>query len=233
MASSREPYLWSPTSGKPREANCTRIWWFLPVWSRIRTNAGSVSVSRAYSSRADLTPLRSRFTTKTLFFWLSFHKRSCQSPAWGGVPCTSATYSLTSDPSWIIRENWAADAFVRAYTITPPTFLSSRCRGKISPPKMSRRALGTSCSESRPTGFTQTAIARSEYRISMVSAPFHKYNRYFSKVHRYRKLSFMLVSTPKYVILSERSESKNLRITAVLSSNLVRRSFDSTSFRSG
>ena len=29
--SSREPYLWSPTRGKPRLENWTRIWWLRPV----------------------------------------------------------------------------------------------------------------------------------------------------------------------------------------------------------
>ena len=36
-----------------------------------------------------------------------------------------------------------------------------------------------------------------------------------------------------HVILSERSESKNLRIFVMLSNALALRSFDSTSFRSG
>nr|DAV97734.1 MAG TPA: hypothetical protein [Caudoviricetes sp.] len=32
------PYLRSPARGRPREANCTRIWWVRPVWSRTRTS---------------------------------------------------------------------------------------------------------------------------------------------------------------------------------------------------
>ena len=45
-----------------------------------------------------------------------------------------ATYSFTNDPSWIIRENWAAAALVRANTITPPTGASSRCTGYTGAP---------------------------------------------------------------------------------------------------
>ena len=85
-AESRAPYLWSPTKGKPRLANCTRIWWLRPVCSRMSTRLVSPSDRRTNSSRAFLTPPRIRFTTKTLFFLLSFQSRSSQSPDSGGVP---------------------------------------------------------------------------------------------------------------------------------------------------
>ena len=86
VRSSREPYLWSPTSGYPLEANCTRIWWLRPVCRRMRTRLHSPAERRVNSSRAFLTPDRSRFTTYTLFFRLSFHRRSSQSPDSGGSP---------------------------------------------------------------------------------------------------------------------------------------------------
>ena len=63
----------------------------------MRTRDVSPSVRRTYSSFAGLTPPRIRFTTKTLFFFESFHKRSSKMPFSGGVPCTFATYSFIID----------------------------------------------------------------------------------------------------------------------------------------
>ena len=40
------PYFRSPSSGSPREANCTRIWCVRPVWSRIWTSAQPSAVPR-------------------------------------------------------------------------------------------------------------------------------------------------------------------------------------------
>ena len=43
---SRLPYLPSPSSGKPREANCTRIWWVRPVCRRTRARLSPSASAR-------------------------------------------------------------------------------------------------------------------------------------------------------------------------------------------
>ncbi len=55
-ASAASPYRRSPTSGIPRDANCTRIWCVRPVSSRTRTSAHPARRSSTrYRSRASRT----------------------------------------------------------------------------------------------------------------------------------------------------------------------------------
>ncbi len=82
------PYFPSPTRGIFRLENCTRIWWLRPVLRRILTSEKPSFLSiTLYSSFALLTPLRSRFTTKLLFFLESLKSKSSNSPlSASGVP---------------------------------------------------------------------------------------------------------------------------------------------------
>ena len=45
QGASDAPYLRSPDRGRPREANCTRIWWVRPVWRRTRTSVRPPALS--------------------------------------------------------------------------------------------------------------------------------------------------------------------------------------------
>ena len=93
------PYLRSPRSGVPREAQATRSWWDLPVrGSSCRSARPPRTSRRRQRVRASFEPSRSGGTTATRLAARSFSRCCCSSAPLAGIPLDDPEVGLRSPP---------------------------------------------------------------------------------------------------------------------------------------
>lgn len=111
---------------------------------------------RVNSSRAFLTPDRSRFTTYTLFFRLSFHRRSSQSPD-SGKPMNHGYVFLYHSAVLHCLGQGGGSLFCAGVNHDAAHIFVKPVDGENLPAQRFFSSAGTCASESSPTGLTQTA----------------------------------------------------------------------------